>query len=377
MTVQLDTSEVAPAKRSAFWAAGTARLLGPVGVRSLVERPFSGRILGHHLGPIEVFRVAGDANRVQRTAADVALLDPQRLHLNLLTRGTLLAAQGGRSSRLRAGDITSFDWSRPFVAQATGRFEILAFTVPLAMLGEDGERVRARTALRLGGDGGLPQVAGPFFIGIAAGLHDGSIDPEDPVLADAIVGLVRALHGERQAQVRALPRSVARADGLLQRIKDHIDLHLREPDLGPERIAKAHFISTRYVHKLFQPEGMTVSRVDPVAAPGGGAPRPRRSGVRRPDDLRAGGALGLQRPGPVQPGVPRRLRLLADRGPRRRDDAPARLGLSRVDRPRRPRAVGDEQRDRSDDAAEDLERRDEPELRDEDARDDRRHRHRR
>jgi AraC-like DNA-binding protein len=259
MTVQLDTSEVAPAKRSAFWAAGTARLLGPVGVRSLVERPFSGRILGHHLGPIEVFRVAGDANRVQRTAADVALLDPQRLHLNLLTRGTLLAAQQGRSSRLRAGDITSFDWSRPFVAQATGRFEILVFTVPLAMLGGDADRVRRRTALRLGGDGGLPQVAGPFFIGIAAGLHDGSIDPEDPVLADAIVGLVRALHGERQAQARALPRSVARADGLLQRIKDHIDLHLREPDLGPERIAKAHFISTRYVHELFQPEGTTVS----------------------------------------------------------------------------------------------------------------------
>ena len=259
MTVQLDTSEVAPAKRSAFWAAGTARLLGPIGVRSLVERPFSGRILGHHLGPIEVFRVAGDANRVQRTAADVALLDPQRLHLNLLTRGTLLAAQQGRSSRLRAGDITSFDWSRPFVAQATGRFEILAFTVPHAMLGEDAERVRGRTALRLGGDGGLPQVAGPFFIGIAAGLHDGSIDPEDPDLADAIVGLVRALHGERQAQMRALPRSVARADGLLQRIKDHIDQHLREPDLGPERIAKAHFISTRYVHKLFQPEGTTVS----------------------------------------------------------------------------------------------------------------------
>ena len=79
------------------------------------------------------------------------------------------------------------------------------------------------------------------------------------MLADAIVGLVRALHGERQAQVRALPRSVARADGLLQRIKDHIDQHLREPDLGPERIAKAHFISTRYVHKLFQPEGTTVS----------------------------------------------------------------------------------------------------------------------
>src|SRR6185437_10408741 len=146
MTVQLDTSEVAPADRSAFWEAGTARLLGgPLGIRSLVERPFSGRILGHHLGPVEVFRVAGDANRVQRTAADVAEHDPGRLHVNVVTRGTLLAAQDGRMSRLNAGDITSFDWSRPFVAQATGRFELLAITVPLAMLGDRTQAIRART----------------------------------------------------------------------------------------------------------------------------------------------------------------------------------------------------------------------------------------
>jgi AraC-like DNA-binding protein len=258
MTVQLDTSEVAPAQRSEFWAAGTARLLGPIGIRTLVERPFSGRILGHHLGPIEVFRVAGDANRVQRTEADIAERDPQRLHVNVLTRGTLLAAQAGRTSRLRAGDITSFDWSRPFVAQATGRFEILALTVPWPMLG-DRERISGRTALRLGGDGGLPRVAGPFFAGIAAGLHDGSIDPEDPDLADSILGLVRALHGDGSARATAVPRALLRADRLQARIRDYIELHLREPDLGPERIAKAHFISTRYVHKLFQPEGTTVS----------------------------------------------------------------------------------------------------------------------
>ena len=258
MTVQLDTSEVAPADRSAFWAEGTARLLGPLAIRPLVERPFSGRILGHHLGPIEVFRVAGDANRVQRSQADVAQHDPQRLHVNVLTRGTLLAVQAGRGSRLRAGDITSFDWSRPFVAQATGRFEILVLTVPWPMLG-DHERIREHTALRLGGDGGLPRVAGPFFVGVAAGLHDGSIDPEDPDLADAIVALVRALHGEGSERATAIPRALMRADGLQQRIKEYIELHLRERDLGPERIAKAHFISTRYVHKLFQPDGTTVS----------------------------------------------------------------------------------------------------------------------
>jgi AraC-like DNA-binding protein len=59
------------------------------------------------------------------------------------------------------------------------------------------------------------------------------------------------------AATAGCPRSRDRSSSASQ--PDHIDLHLREPDLGPERIAKAHFISTRYVHELFQPEGTTVS----------------------------------------------------------------------------------------------------------------------
>ena len=62
MTVQLDTSEVAPAKRSAFWAAGTARLLGPIGIRSLagLTPPRSGEVTfaGTRLKGLPPHRVA-------------------------------------------------------------------------------------------------------------------------------------------------------------------------------------------------------------------------------------------------------------------------------------------------------------------------------
>jgi AraC-like DNA-binding protein len=54
-------------------------------------------------------------------------------------------------------------------------------------------------------------------------------------------------------------REPLRAEGLRDQIVDFIEMHLREPDLGPERIARAHFISTRYVHKLFRPQGTTVA----------------------------------------------------------------------------------------------------------------------
>jgi AraC-like DNA-binding protein len=46
----------------------------------------------------------------------------------------------------------------------------------------------------------------------------------------------------------------------MRAIKDHIDAQLSDGDLGPESIARAHFISVRYLHVLFEREGVTVSR---------------------------------------------------------------------------------------------------------------------
>ena len=46
----------------------------------------------------------------------------------------------------------------------------------------------------------------------------------------------------------------------MRAIKAYIDEHLGDPTLGPESIARSQFISTRYLHALFEPEGLTVSR---------------------------------------------------------------------------------------------------------------------
>ncbi|NEA58297.1 helix-turn-helix domain-containing protein [Streptomyces sp. SID13666] len=47
---------------------------------------------------------------------------------------------------------------------------------------------------------------------------------------------------------------------LVPRILEFIDLHLADTDLSPEVIAKAHHISVRYLHKLFENEGRTVGQ---------------------------------------------------------------------------------------------------------------------
>ncbi|MFJ6619872.1 helix-turn-helix domain-containing protein [Kitasatospora sp. NPDC091335] len=44
-------------------------------------------------------------------------------------------------------------------------------------------------------------------------------------------------------------------------IRSYMDRHLRDPELGPKAIAAAHGISVRSLHKLFEGEGVTVSRL--------------------------------------------------------------------------------------------------------------------
>lgn len=53
----------------------------------------------------------------------------------------------------------------------------------------------------------------------------------------------------------------AARDRLVRSVLRHIDRHLGDPDLGPESIAAAHRISVRYLHRLFEDEAVTVSRL--------------------------------------------------------------------------------------------------------------------
>ncbi|WP_432423217.1 hypothetical protein [Streptomyces pseudovenezuelae] len=72
----------------------------------------------------------------------------------------------------------------------------------------------------------------------------------------------------------------------MAQIQAFIRDNLGEPYLTPDAIAAAHHISPRYLHKLFQQHGHTVAG---------------RLRERRP--------LGVHQPRPLQPGLPRRVRM--------------------------------------------------------------------
>jgi AraC-like DNA-binding protein len=257
MRVLLDTADVRPAERFDFWTEGASRLFCPLEIRQAWSRPFAGRVVGGMLGPVGVFRVAGDANACVRTTRSIGVHDPEHLHLHVVREGQVQFRQDDRTGTLVPGDMTTCDTSKPYTVRALSSFELTIYALPKVLLAPHADRIAARTALRIPGAVGFAASLWPFLDGIASHLEDSDADLPGPEFAGAIASLVQALHAAPPMGPAAARRPIALA--LLRRIQEYIDAHLPEPDLRPGRIAAAHFITTRYLHRLFELEGVTVS----------------------------------------------------------------------------------------------------------------------
>jgi AraC-like DNA-binding protein len=253
VTVLVDTLQRAPSERFDYWHEAASKIFFPLRIERTQRTPFYGRVVGHTIGPLDVFRISGDPNACLRTPRAVATDDPEVLQLYVVLRGNPRFGQQGRAGRLRPGDLTTQDTSHPFAIDSGERFEFVVVNYPKYLLGAQADRISANSATRIPGDSGLGARVGPFLVGLVDGL-DGSVIG-DTYLADSMIGLLRALftNGAGAPGDRMGP-------ALIDRIRAYVEAHLHEPRLGPEQIAAAHFISVRYLHKLFRTEETTVSR---------------------------------------------------------------------------------------------------------------------
>jgi AraC-like DNA-binding protein len=256
VTVLFDTAMLEPADRPDSWNDAHRRIFFPIGVRFTEADAPSGRIEQQELGPVRAFRVSSEPSVIERSVAEVRSFDPGDFLVGTLLSGRTGIEQAGRSGLLGPRDVSSWDSSRPFRVTHFEPFELLLLVVPEQILGLRRKAMQARTASRLAHGTGLASLAASFFADVwDVADRDPGCRRDD--LADGVVSLVRALHGPEAAQ-RAPSRQLA-GDLLLPRIRSYIERNLDDPSLGPESIARAHFISTRYVHKLFARDGVSVS----------------------------------------------------------------------------------------------------------------------
>ncbi|MET9452246.1 helix-turn-helix domain-containing protein [Streptomyces cinerochromogenes] len=257
-TGSLYTTETVPThRRREYWREALARTFGAVdmGVPDEVE---SGTIRTSLLGPLQAVTVDGDPQWARRTRRLIAGSDnDDYVVVKLLCKGVARIEQDDRESYVRPGQLFVYDMARPVELTLPERFRTKSLVFPREVLGLGESDLRRITACPLGTDSALGELLTPLLSRLVdtAGTYP---QRTGELIARNVVDLVQTLAEERLGRAGTDTPDAARMS--LVRIRAYIDRHLANPDLTPDHIARAHHISVRYLHKLFELEDITVSR---------------------------------------------------------------------------------------------------------------------
>ncbi|MEV7773640.1 helix-turn-helix domain-containing protein [Kitasatospora sp. NPDC086791] len=257
MPVVLDTTGVPSADRAEYWHEAVSATFIPLDVSLLDSAAAPATITSHQLGALQVSLVEAGPQRVERSAALIARGGEDHLTLALQHRGTARLVQDGHRVELRPGTFAVSDAGRPFVKELPEAFAFTAFHWPRSVAGVGEEDLRVLTATLFDGADDTARLVAGYLECLSRSA--GSMEPQLAFwLATTALDLLAVLAQERRG--RSVPEAPEAALATLARVKDHILRHLGDPDLSPERIAAAHHVSVRYLHKLFRFEGVTVAR---------------------------------------------------------------------------------------------------------------------
>ncbi|MEW2179663.1 helix-turn-helix domain-containing protein [Streptomyces sp. NPDC005406] len=243
--------------RRAYWREALSQTFGAVNMTVPAE-VYSGKIRATPLGRLQAVTVDGDCLSAVRTRQLVSRDDQDEyVVVKLLEKGVARLEQDGREALLSAGDIFVYDMARPLQLHLPQPFRTKSLVLPRDVLGLGESEMAHVTACPLGPDTSLGSLLSPFLAGLVDGA--GNHQPRtSELMARNIVDLLGVLADEVRGRPAAETPGGSRA--LLLRIQAFIDRHLADLDLTPQTIARAHHISLRYLHKLFENEDATVGR---------------------------------------------------------------------------------------------------------------------
>ncbi len=217
---------------------------------------FHGSLTRHQVGQLRMATVGADPHDVLRKPRLITSGE-EVIHIGLLRKGEADVEQDGRQALLRPGDLAFYDPDRPFTLGFPEPMEWSVFMLPRRLLSVPEADLRRMTAEAVRGDEGIGRLVSPFLDRLAA-QNESYGEDSATRLAAGVVCLLETLVAERSGTEGYSQREGQ--SSLLLQIRAFTNEHLREPGLSPEDIARAHHISVRYLHKLFQHEGTTVHR---------------------------------------------------------------------------------------------------------------------
>jgi len=242
-----------------MWRDVVCRSLVALDVKPADPGRFFGRIAAGELGRLTMTDITSrpqDAHRTQRLISN----DQQRyLKIGLLVEGRCVMAQHGREARLDSGDLVCYETGAPYAFHMETPFRLGVFMIPAAGAEHRLRGFEKATAIPVPGDRGLGGVISNALRSVLAGA-DADANTSASIagmhIGEAVTDLAAALVAELAGLT---PDENAARTALIGHIRTFIERNLTDPDLSPATVAAGVNISVRYLYKLFEQDGMTVS----------------------------------------------------------------------------------------------------------------------
>jgi AraC-like DNA-binding protein len=169
--------------------------------------------------------------------------------------------QGRSLARRRDDEVTIGQGDAVFTSGADGGFSMVR-PDPVRFVGVRLARCRVESAVADRADARLRPVGRSIALELLTGylvavVGNASLADREP--GQSIVDHLAELIGLAMIPARPVPGAVLRA-ARLEAIKADIELRLSQSDLSVERIAAAHGVTPRYVHKLFADDDLTCAQ---------------------------------------------------------------------------------------------------------------------
>nr|WP_117425172.1 helix-turn-helix domain-containing protein [Mycobacterium marinum] len=219
---------------------------------------FRGQVRSASLGTVRVsdVRVGSDV-LVRRTAKLISHSAPDYLKVAMPLNGKCVVTQDGHEETLAPRDFAVYDTTRPYSLAFSGVYRALVVMFPRDQMRLSSAELTRLTARRLNGRDGLGASVSAFLTEMGNRLDDANT-AGTLYLADAVLDMLAASFAAQLSDETG--GNVARGTrGLALRIRAFIESRLGDPGLDVSTIAAAHHVSVRYLQKLFESQGQTVT----------------------------------------------------------------------------------------------------------------------
>ncbi|RYY64153.1 MAG: helix-turn-helix domain-containing protein [Comamonadaceae bacterium] len=249
----MTTDVVAPRDRAPQWCEWVSRHFRGLQSDLYGDSDFDGHLAASQAGDVLLTRLEADRHRVLRTSSMARSSDVAYLKIVAPWQGNATVHQQGREACAGNGAWVVYDTTGTYEIANPERCDHLIVMVPKDGVAERGQRFDGVMARRLGASG-ISRVALETMRNTYLELPHMS-----PTAAQGAGELIKQLVRLSLMELAGQDTGVTQREALRDRIRGHVQQHLRDPALSVDAIARALNCSRRHLYNAFAGEGESIA----------------------------------------------------------------------------------------------------------------------